>query len=63
MAQNSSKSQPLRTTTIDFPEIRNKAKKEEAFAQLKKHNVPEILEEVLNKACRVKPDDLFGYMV
>ena len=63
MAQDTARSQPQRATTIDFPEVRHRSRKEEAFAQLKKHNVPEILEEVLNKACRVQPDDLFGYMV
>ena len=58
-----SKNQSMRTTTIDFPEIKHKSVKDEAFAQLKRLNVPEVLEEVLNKACKLKPDDLFGYMV
>lgn len=53
----------LRSTTIDFPDIRYREQKEEAFANLKQHNVPQVLEDLLNKACRVKPDDLFGYMV
>lgn len=52
-----------RSTGIDFPEIKRKNEKEEAIAHLQELHIPEILEELLNKACKVKPDDVFGYMV
>lgn len=51
-----------RSTGIDFPEIKRKNEKEEAIAHLQELHIPEILEELLNKACKVKPDDVFGYM-
>lgn len=53
----------LRSRRLDFPELKNKREKEQAVAHFQKLNVPEKLEELLNKACTIKPDDLYGYMV
>ena len=52
-----------RAIGIDFPEVKKRQEKEEAVARLNAFKIPEVLEELLNKACRLKPDDLFGYMV
>lgn len=52
-----------RTRGIEFPAVKYGRRKEEAVARLREHNVPEILEGLLNKACKLNPDDLFGYMV
>ena len=52
-----------RAIGIDFPEVKQRKEKEEAVARLKTLKIPEVLEELLNKACRLKPDDLFGYLV
>ena len=48
---------------VEFPRMSYRQQKEEAVARLQELNVAGILEELLNKACRFNPDDLFGYMV
>ena len=52
-----------RPRKIDFPAVRREREKEKAIARLKEYNIAEILENLLNKACKLKPDDLYGYMV
>lgn len=52
-----------RPRKIDFPAVRREREKEKAIARLQEHNIAEILENLLNKACKLKPDDLYGYMV
>jgi hypothetical protein len=52
-----------RARGIEFPRLKYRRQKEEAVAHLQELNVPGVLEELLNKVCRLNPDDLFGYMV
>lgn len=66
MAEVSSQPTPPgcpRLRGMEFPKIKHRQQKEEAVARFQELNVAGILEELLNKACRLNPDDLFGYMV
>ena len=48
---------------MEFPELKHRSEKLEAFENLQRNNVPTVLEDVLNKICRIKPDDMYGYLV
>ena len=63
MAQVQATSVNSRPRSLDFPELKHKSEKMEAFENLQKNNVPSVLEDLLNKMCRVKPSDMYGYMV
>lgn len=46
-----------------FPEMKHKAVKTEALAYYQRHGVSEALEGLLNRMYKVKPEDIYGYMV
>lgn len=66
MAQVSSQPKAVscpRSGGIEFPALKYRQQKQEAIARLREHDIPNVLEDLLNKACKLNPDDLFGYMV